>query len=165
MKKKNLWKSSHDLPKSDRQELVALLNQQLAEALDLGLQVKQAHWNVKGPAFITLHELFDEIADEISEFVDEIAERAVALGGIALGTVQTIASTSTLKAYPLEILSGEDHLDALVAAFSRYARSVRSAIDAAGKIGDAGTEDLFTGVSRKADDLLWKIEAHLATKS
>jgi len=165
MKKTTLWKSSHDIPPSARQDLVALLNQQLAEALDLGLQVKQAHWNVKGPSFIALHELFDEVADEIAESVDELAERAVPLGGIALGTEQTIAKASTLKPYPLDILAGEDHLKALVAALSHYAKSVRAAVDAAAKIDDAGTEDLLTSLSRKVDDLLWKIEAHLATKS
>ena len=89
--KTSLWNSSNDQPKATRSAMIELLNQQLADALDLGLQAKQAHWNVKGPAFIALHELFDEVAAKIGEAVDEIAERTVALGGIAEGTVQTIA--------------------------------------------------------------------------
>jgi len=77
-----------------------MLNQSLADILDLGLQAKQAHWNVKGPHFMGLHELFDKVAEELAEFTDEIAERAVELGGVALGTVQTVAKTSRLPAYP-----------------------------------------------------------------
>ncbi len=160
-----LWNSSNDQPKTTRTAMIGLLNQQLADALDLGLQAKQAHWNVKGPAFIALHELFDEVAAKISESVDGLAERAVALGGIAEGTVQTIAEGTRLTAYPLAILSGAEHVQALAAALAHYAESTRAAIETATKAGDAGTADLFTGISRDIDDLLWKVEAHAATKS
>ena len=160
-----LWNSSNDQPKNTRVASIALLNQQLADALDLGLQAKQAHWNVKGPAFIALHELFDEVAEKIGEFTDEIAERAVALGGVAVGTAQVIARDSSLAPYPLTIFSGPDHVAALSAALASFARSTRVAIETATKAGDAGTADLFTGISREIDDLLWKVEAHAATKS
>lgn len=76
--------------------MILLLTQQLADALDLGLQAKQAHWNVKGPNFIGLHTLFDQVAEQLEEFTDEMAERAVELGGTALGTVQVIVGTSRL---------------------------------------------------------------------
>jgi starvation-inducible DNA-binding protein len=163
--KNPLWNSSNDQPKNTRVASIALLNQQLADAIDLGLQAKQAHWNVKGPAFIALHELFDEVAGKIGEFTDEIAERAVALGGVASGTVQVIARDSSLAAYPLTIFSGNDHVLALAAAIGAFARSTRAAIETAIKAGDAGTADLFTGISREIDDLLWKVEAHTAAKS
>ncbi len=160
-----LWNSSNDQPKATRTAMIELLNQQLADALDLGLQSKQAHWNVKGPAFIALHELFDDAAATISKFADEIAERTVALGGFAQGTVQTIAEGTRLTAYPLHILTGYEHVQALAAALAHYAESTRTAIETATKTGDAGTADLFTGISRDIDDLLWKVEAHAATKS
>jgi starvation-inducible DNA-binding protein len=163
--KTSLWNSSNDQPKATRTAMIELLNQQLTDALDLGLQAKQAHWNVKGPAFIALHELFDEVAAKITASVDEIAERTVALGGIAQGTVQTIAESTRLTAYPLTILSGGEHVQALAAALAHYAESTRTAIETATKAGDAGTADLFTGISRDVDDLLWKVEAHAATKS
>jgi starvation-inducible DNA-binding protein len=160
-----LWNSSNDQPKATRVAMIALLNQQLADAIDLGLQTKQAHWNVKGPSFISLHLLFDEVAGKVEEFTDEIAERAVALGGIAHGTVQVLARNSTITAYPLDILAGDEHVAALAAALAAYAKSTRSSIDVADKAGDAGTADLFTGISREIDDLLWKVEAHAAAKS
>lgn len=144
--------------------MVDLLNQHLADVLDLGLQAKQAHWNVKGPSFIALHELFDKVADELQGFSDEIAERAVALGGVALGTVQIIAERSTLAPYPVTLVSGKGHVAALAAALANFGKRSRSAIDTATKIGDADTADLFTGVSREVDKLLWLVEAHAQAK-
>jgi starvation-inducible DNA-binding protein len=144
--------------------MVALLNQQLAEVLDLGLQAKQAHWNVKGPNFIGLHELFDKVAEELEEFTDEIAERAVELGGIAQGTIQTISKHSRLEAYPLTLASGRAHVTALSNALAKFGESIRLAIDTAGKAGDTDTADLFTEVSRGVDKLLWMVEAHTQAK-
>jgi starvation-inducible DNA-binding protein len=141
--------------------MISLLNARLADALDLQLQAKQAHWNVKGPSFIALHGLFDEIAGEVAGHVDEMAERITALGGVAEGTVQAIAGRSRLDPYPLEIADGRAHLDALAAALARLGKGVRKAIDEAGKARDADTSDLFTGISRALDKNLWLVEAHL----
>jgi starvation-inducible DNA-binding protein len=160
-----LWNSSNDQPKSVRTTAIALLNQQLADALDLSLQAKQAHWNVKGPSFGALHELFDDVAEKMSEFADILAERAVALGGIALGTVQVLTRDTRLSAYPLTILAGTEHVAALSAALAQYAKFTRAAIDMADEAGDAATADAFTEVARGVDDLLWKVEAHNAAKS
>src|SRR5262245_56296225 len=102
-----LHKTKIDLRDKTRRAMTDLLNQELADVLDLGLQAKQAHWNVKGPHFIGLHELFDKVAEELEEFTDEIAERAVELGGVALGTVQIVTKQSRLGAYPLNISSGK----------------------------------------------------------
>jgi starvation-inducible DNA-binding protein len=155
-----LWNTLNDLAEDVRVEAVTLLNQQLADALDLHLQAKQAHWNVKGPNFIALHELFDEVEEELEEHADDIAERAVALGGTAIGTARTTATRSRLTEYPLHISSGTDHVAALSAALAQFGKSTRSAIDAATALGDADTADLFTGVSRAVDKLLWQVEAH-----
>jgi len=151
----------NDLSAKARAKVAALLNARLADALDLQMQAKQAHWNVKGPQFIALHELFDKLAAEIDGHVDEMAERITALGGIAEGTVQAVAGRSKLDPYPLDIAEGRAHLDALAAAYARFAKSVRKAIDEADKAGDADTSDLFTGISRSADKGLWLLEAHL----
>ena len=151
----------NDLAAKARTRLAALLNARLADALDLQMQAKQAHWNVKGPQFIALHELFDKLAAELDGHVDEMAERITALGGIAEGTVQAVAGRSKLDAYPLDIAEGRAHLDALAAAYARFAKSVRKAIEESAKAGDADTSDLFTGISRSADKGLWLLEAHL----
>jgi starvation-inducible DNA-binding protein len=162
--KQTLWNTQNDLPEKVRAEAIAMLNQQLADALDLHLQAKQAHWNVKGPSFIALHELFDEVEEELEEHADEIAERAVVLGGTAYGTVRVAAAKSRLSEYPLEIVSGREHVTALSAALAKFGKSVRAAIDAAAELGDADTADLFTEVSRGVDKLLWKVEAHAQAK-
>jgi starvation-inducible DNA-binding protein len=138
-----------------------LLNQQLADGLDLGLQLKHAHWNVKGPQFASLHELFDALAEQLEDFTDEMAERAVELGGIADGTVQGLARSSRLPPYCADSAAGRDQCAALVRALSAFASSTRAAIDGATGAGDAGTADIFTEVSRGIDKMLWKVEAHL----
>jgi starvation-inducible DNA-binding protein len=155
-----LRNTQNDLPKKARAEVVGLLNQQLADAIDLAYQAKQAHWNVKGPSFIALHELFDEVVEEIEEYVDEIAERAVVLGGTAYGTVRVAAGKSRLPEYPLDISSGREHVTALSAALAAFGKTARAAIDTVAALGDADTADLFTEVSRGVDKLLWKVEAH-----
>jgi starvation-inducible DNA-binding protein len=162
--KPTLHPTQNNLREQIRRPMIELLNQQLADALDLGLQAKQAHWNVKGPHFIGLHELFDKVAEELEKFSDDIAERAVELGGVALGTAQIVAKHSRLKAYPLDLATGKDHVAALSGALARFGTTTRAAIDTAAKAGDADTADLFTEVSRGVDKLLWFIEAHLQAK-
>src|SRR5579862_6301655 len=80
-----MFDTRNDLPAGTRTKIIELLNARLADAIDLGAQTKHAHWNVKGPNFIALHELFDKIYSEVSEDVDMIAERIMQLGGSAHG--------------------------------------------------------------------------------
>jgi starvation-inducible DNA-binding protein len=162
--KPTFHKTKNNLAEKIRNTMIELLNQQLADVLDLGLQAKQAHWNVKGPRFIGLHELFDKVAEELEEFTDDIAERAVELGGVALGTIQVVSKNSRLTAYPLELASGQGHVSELSSALAKFGATTRSAIDIAGKAGDADTADLFTEVSRGVDKLLWFVEAHIQAK-
>ncbi|MBX7061896.1 MAG: DNA starvation/stationary phase protection protein Dps [Acidobacteria bacterium] len=150
-----------DIPKDAREKLIAILNQRLADSVDLKAQAKQAHWNVKGMSFIALHELFDRVAAEVTPISDDIAERVTSLGGTALGTVRVAAQNSELPEYPLEISSGADHVDALSTALAEFGRRVRADIDKTEELGDAVTADLFTTVSGNIDKLLWFVEAHL----
>ena len=145
-----------------RASMIALLNQQLADALDLYTQVKQAHWNVVGKHFIALHELFDKLAEELEGPVDDIAERITALGGVANGTARIAATASRLKEFPDGRIDGLKAVAALADRYAALAASTRAAIEAAGKQGDADTSDLFTGISRGLDKALWFLEAHLA---
>lgn len=154
----------NDLPQDTRAAIVKLLNERLADAIDLQLQAKQAHWNVRGPHFISLHELFDKVSEEVSGFIDEIAERASALGGVAEGTLAAVSSRTTLPAYSLTISDGRDHVDALSKAIAAFGKQARAAIDQADSAGDADTADLFTQVSREVDKQLWFVEAHLEAK-
>ncbi len=160
-----MYKSKIDLSDKTRRNVIAILNDRLADAIDLQTQAKHAHWNVKGPQFIALHELFDKISDAVLAQIDEIAERVTALGGTAEGTVAVAAKRSKLKNYPLSITAGKDHLFYLSTQISVFGKAVRAAIDDAAKLGDADTADLFTGISRDLDKYLWFLEAHLQDKA
>jgi len=159
-----MFDTRNDLPANARVEVTELLNARLADAIDLGAQSKYAHWNVKGPNFIALHELFDKVAESVEEQIDTIAERITALGGRASGTIAQVARRSSLKPYPEDIAEGLAHVDALSAVLADYAAKTRAAIETADRIGDADTADLFTGISREADKYLWFLEAHLHAK-
>jgi len=160
-----MHKTKNSLSQNVRQEAIELLNRNLALALDLKLQSKQAHWNVKGPSFIALHELFDKVATSADEFADLNAERVAALGGTAEGTLAAVSKRTTLAAYPLKLASGAEHVEALSSALAAFGTSARAAIDEATRFGDADTADIFTEVSREADKQLWFVEAHAQAKA
>ncbi|MBW4470777.1 MAG: DNA starvation/stationary phase protection protein Dps [Stenomitos rutilans HA7619-LM2] len=159
--KQPLYATRIDLLAETRAQIIGLLNQTLAFTLDLKTQVKQAHWNVKGLDFYQLHELFDELAGELEEFIDLVAERVTALGGLALGTARVAAQVSELPEYPFDILDGKDHVVALADRYAIYAKLVREGIAKTDDLGDADTADLYTEVSRAIDKRLWFLEAHL----
>src|SRR5260370_5021491 len=156
-----MFKTKNDLSEATRVKAVELLNARLADCKDLQTQTKQAHWNVKGPNFIALHELFDKINGDVEEYVDEIAERAVQLGGIAEGTARMVAKRSSLSEYPANTVDGRSHVDALSSALAAFGTAARKAIDQANEFDDLDTADLFTEVSRGIDKWLWFVEAHL----
>jgi starvation-inducible DNA-binding protein len=155
-----LYPTKNDLPESTRLEVVELLNQRLASCIDLQTQCKQAHWNVKGPAFIALHKLFDEINEEVEEYVDLLAERVVQLGGIAEGTVGIVAKRTTLIDYPLALSTGAEHVAALSDALAAFGRTARIGIEEMNELEDAGSADILTEISRGVDKWLWFVEAH-----
>ena len=156
-----LYATKNDLSEQTRNLIIALCNARLADSIDLETQVKQAHWNVKGPDFIALHKLFDEINEDVEEYVDLTAERVVQLGGIAEGTARMAVKASKLAEYPANIAEGHQHVDALSSALATYGKLARAAIDEANKLGDADTADIFTEISRGVDKWLWFVEAHL----
>jgi starvation-inducible DNA-binding protein len=151
----------NDLPENVRLEVIALLNDTLADGIDLALQAKHAHWNVKGPHFFQLHELFDKLYEEATEWNDLAAERAAQLGGVAEGTLQRVSGRTRLGPYKVDLTSGRDHLEALSESLSTYVRSTRKSIDVSAAAGDAGTADLFTEITREADKMLWFLDSHL----
>ena len=159
-----MYTTKNDLSESTRIKVVQLLNARLADAIDLQTQMKQAHWNVKGPSFIALHELFDKINEDVEDYVDLIAERVVQLGDIALGTARSVAQRSQLKEYPLTISSGRDHVEAVANALATFGKTARAAIDASDELRDKDTADIFTEVSRGVDKWLWFVEAHLQSE-
>jgi starvation-inducible DNA-binding protein len=156
-----MFKTKNDIPEPTRVQAIELLNARLADCKDLQTQVKQAHWNVKGPHFIGLHLLFDKINGDVEDYVDQIAERAVQLGGVAEGTARTVAKRSSLPEYPANTVDGRSHVEALSSALAAFGAAARKGIDQSNDLGDLDTADLFTEVSRGIDKWLWFVEAHL----
>jgi starvation-inducible DNA-binding protein len=156
-----MFKTKNDLSEGTRAKAIELLNARLADCIDLQTQCKQAHWNVKGPTFIALHELFDKVNEAVEDYVDDIAERAVQLGGVAYGTARMVAKRSLLADYPASAVDGRSHVEALSSALAAFAKAARKAIDETDELGDKDTSDVFTEVSRGIDKWLWFVEAHL----
>jgi len=151
----------NDLKSNTRKTVIDILNARLADAIDLALIIKQAHWNVKGPTFIAVHELLDQLRKDQDEHVDTVAERVAQLGGMALGTSQSVASRTPLPPYPTDISKISDHLEALVERYAATAKLVRKAIEDCDEAGDADAADIFTAYSRSLDKNLWFLESHL----
>lgn len=155
-----LYPSKNDLPAATRAQTSLMLNQCLANCIDLQTQCKQARWNVKGSNFIGLHKLFDEINEAVEGYVDLLAERIVQLGGIAEGTARAVAGRSKLEEYPLCLTSSDEHVEALSSALAGFGRAVRHGIEEMEELKDAGSADLLTEISRGVDQWLWFVEAH-----
>lgn len=150
----------NDLPSDVRKEMSKLLNQLLANASDMYSHAKQAHWNVRGRDFFSLHELFDKVSEEVLVQVDDIAERAGQLGYHVSGTIRQAAATSALHEYPLELATGAEHVEQLSTSLGHYNKSLRAGIDQASKAGDAVTTDVLTRICGASDKLLWFVESN-----
>src|ERR1700733_11946902 len=158
------YKSHNNLSANAKAVSIGILNARLADSIDLALLTKQAHWNIKGPQFIALHEMIDGFRTELDGHVDTLAERVVQLGGTALGTTQAVAKATTLTPYPTDISASKDHLAALIDRYAAVAKGARAAIAESDEAGDADTADIFTAYSRALDKSLWFLEAHTQSR-
>ena len=149
------------LKSNTKSAIIDLMNAQLADALDLSLIVKQAHWNLKGLNFIAVHEMLDDFRATLDTHTDTIAERVAQLDGIALGTSQTVGKSTRLAPYPTDIRKVTDHLNALVERYAAMSKTAREGIDAAEQAGDADSADILTAFSRDLDKSLWFLKSHL----
>src|SRR5258708_34218929 len=142
-----MFATKNDLSEDVRTKAIELLNARLADAIDLATQIKQAHWNVKGPNFIALHELFDKINEDVEDYVDGIAERAVQLGGVAEGTARMAAKRSSLDEYPRNTVDGRSHVEAMSSGLAVFGKSGRLGIDTANEFEDLDTFFVVTETS------------------
>jgi starvation-inducible DNA-binding protein len=156
-----LHKTRNHLPSNAKAVANDLLNARLADGIDLALITKQAHWNLKGPQFIAIHEMLDGFRTEQDEWNDTMAERIAQLGGTALGTTQSVAAATKLAPYPTDVYAIADHLAALIDRYAAYGNALHDNIEQADDAGDADTADIFTEVSRGIDKQLWFLEAHV----
>ncbi|MXV43599.1 DNA starvation/stationary phase protection protein Dps [Saccharibacter sp. 17.LH.SD] len=159
-----LYATQNNTPDNTKAVSIETLNARLADLIDLALITKQAHWNLKGSHFIGVHEMLDGFRTALDGFVDTTAERAVQLGGTALGTTQDVSAKSSCPPYPTKIHTVLDHVKALAERYAIVANNVRAAIKTTAEAGDDDTADIFTEVSRGLDKNLWFLEAHLQEK-
>lgn len=160
-----MFATHNTLSENIRAQSAELLNLQLAAAIDLHGQVKQAHWNVRGPGFMAVHKLFDDVSVEVESYSDMIAERAGGVGSAAFGTVQVATKRSYLVPYALGVADVEEHIFAVSAALAAFGQSIRDTAAQATGFGDADTADLLTEVSRGVDRQLWFVESHAPAKA
>ncbi len=157
-----LHSTRNDLGANARKTSVGVLNASLVDTIDLTNAVRMAHWTVKGPQFIGLHELFEGFYAALGVTTDEIAERCVQLGGTPDGTTQAVGAATRLAPYPADLTDGMAHVAALSERYAALGATVRAGIDTVDQAGDADTADLMTDFSRQLDKQLWMLEAHLA---
>lgn len=154
--------TKNSLPQKVRFQVVGVLQEHLANSIDLAGQCKQAHWNVKGHDFISLHELFDRVASHTQAHVDLLAERIVQLGGMADGNLQSCSARTNLPAYPRNATAGEEHTAALAHSLASYGERIRQAVSDTNELSDFATADLLTRILCAADQDLWMVESHHA---
>lgn len=153
-------KTKINLSPKSRKAVIDLLTPFLADALEVQLHAKQAHWNVKGPQFLPLHELFEKVYDQLGEHADDVAERIVQLGGTAEASSRLVAKRTKAPSYPLSITTGKDHVEALSTSVAHLAAFTRKLIDETSDAGDEASSDLVTAMTRELDKLVWLIENH-----
>lgn len=156
-----MYKSPSPLSTEARKQLSDTLNARLTDGLDLHSQIKVAHWNIKGPHFAALHPLFETFAVSLATHNDDLAERAVTLGGRALGTVRHVAKTSRLEEYPQETTRDLDHVKLLADRIERYLDGVRESRTLSDKLGDPDTTDMLTGIIIEFEKHAWFLRASI----
>lgn len=157
-----MYKTPSQLPDAARAEIARTLNERLADGLDLHSHLKVAHWNVRGPQFPALHPLFEQFANQLALHNDALAERAVTLGALAIGTSRQVASQSRLPEYPVETTRDTEHVAALAARIETYLEGVRASRRIAEQQGDTDTVDLLTAVVTELEKNAWFLRATLA---
>jgi starvation-inducible DNA-binding protein len=153
--------SPSKLPPKSWTAICAALTPVLVDGIDLHSQIKVAHWNIKGPHFAALHPLFDMFATELAVHNDEIAERILTLGELAVGTARHVAKKSSLPDYPQDLTQDLEHAALLAARIESYLVTVREGRDVAEKNGDQDTVDLLTGVVQVFEKHAWFLHATL----
>ncbi len=156
-----LHASPSTLPEPARGRIAAVLNDRLADALDLHSQIKVAHWNVKGPHFAALHPLFESFAVSLAGFGDAIAERAVTLGALAKGTARHVAASSRLPDYPQETTRGLEHVRLLCERIEAFLEGLRATRAVAEEEKDVDTVDLLTTIVTEFEKNAWFLRATL----
>jgi starvation-inducible DNA-binding protein len=149
------------LNESDRTTTGAILQTTLTDLIDLALIGKQAHWNVVGPHFRSVHLQLDELVGIARQYVDDVAERAAAIGVSPNGKAHTVVETSGLPAYPDGWTSDVDTIAAIVSTLDTVVKRIRARVDETDK-SDLVTQDLLIEIARELEKQHWMWQAQQA---
>ncbi len=156
-------KSPSQLPAEVRKKICDALLPVLTDGIDLFTQIKVAHWNIKGPQFAALHPLFDQFAADLQTQNDDLAERILTLGSLAVGTSRHVAKHSRLSDYPQDVTKDMQHVALLAERIGAYLVGVRAAREAAMEHKDDDTVDILTGIVTMFEKHAWFLHASLET--
>lgn len=146
------------LPEKEREIAGSALQATLVDLLDLSLVAKQAHWNLYGPRFRSIHLQLDEVVTTARDYADTVAERAAALGVSPDGRAATVAATSSVPEFSPGWTKDVDAVGALVGAFSAVIERVRERVERTGP-ADAVTQDLLIGLTADLEKQSWMFQA------
>ena len=145
-----------------QKEAAALLQGCLVTLIDLALDLKQAHWNVVGPNFRSLHLQLDEVIATVREATDEIAERIVTIGIAPDGRAKTVASDSELSDFATGFSQVPQSVTAVADPMKKAIDQLRAAIEKMSAI-DPISEDLLISTSSQLEKYLWMVQAQEVT--
>ncbi len=145
---------------------IRVLNRVLANESVLAAKTKKFHWDVVGPQFMTLHELWDDQYEKLAEYQDRVAERVRTLGGFPVGTLAGFLRHTTLDEYPGDVPSATEAIAKLLQDHEHVVRDLREGIDECEEAhGDKGTADFLTGMMQEHEKMAWMLRSFLQGES
>lgn len=141
---------------------VSILSTLLADEFLLRLKLRKFHWNVTGPQFLSLHEIFEKQYTALATFIDEVAERLRSYGAISPGTMAEFLDLARLEEFPEDNPDAEGMVKALVQDHEAMIRHLREDIKTAGdKYEDVGLEDFLTGQLQEHQEMAWMLRSFI----
>lgn len=154
------------LSEEQRQGVIELLNRDLSDAYLLLIKTKKYHWDVVGPQFRSLHELWEEHYQALTENIDAIAERIRTLGGYPVGTAQGFLEHSSIEEHSGDIPMATEMVSRLVNDHEQIIRNLREHVDqTAETFHDQGTSDFLTGLMEQHEEMAWMLRSFIEGES
>ncbi|MEL6319641.1 MAG: Dps family protein [Cyanobacteria bacterium J06626_14] len=154
------------LTEAQRCGVIELLNHDLADVYLLLIKTRKYHWDVVGPQFRSLHELWQEHYEVLAENIDDIAERVRALGGYPLGTAEGFLRYASLKEHPNDLPNATEMVRRLAADYELIIRNLREHISqCSDEFKDEGTADFLTGLMEQYEEAAWILRSFIEGES